>query len=147
MTSAPQSASWRTQVGPARTRVMSRTLKRESGMPVVAVAVIRRLILWFEKRHSAKVIAQRSASRQADALRQGAAYQPLPLVRRGGEDALPMPGGEISGAEGAQAAINGVRRKYRVTDRKDTADGETGGFPHSVGRGLFDFAGKTEGGG
>ncbi len=93
------------------------------------------------------MIAQRSASRQADALRQGAAYQPLPLVRRGGEDALPMPGGEISGAEGAQAAINGVRRKYRVTDRKDTADGETGGFPHSVGRGLFDFAGKTEGGG
>src|SRR5690348_2482838 len=30
MTSAPQSASWRTQVGPARTRVRSSTLKRAS---------------------------------------------------------------------------------------------------------------------
>src|SRR5487761_226061 len=31
ITSAPQSASWRTQVGPARTRVRSTTLKRDSG--------------------------------------------------------------------------------------------------------------------
>src|ERR1700741_1733149 len=30
ITSAPQSASWRTQVGPARTRVRSSTLKRAS---------------------------------------------------------------------------------------------------------------------
>ena len=30
MTSAPQSASWRTQVGPARTRVRSSTVKRDS---------------------------------------------------------------------------------------------------------------------
>src|SRR5208282_5824841 len=30
-TSAPQSASWRTQVGPARTRERSITLKRDSG--------------------------------------------------------------------------------------------------------------------
>ena len=29
MTLAPQSASWRTQVGPERTRVRSRTVKRE----------------------------------------------------------------------------------------------------------------------
>src|SRR6185503_16456023 len=29
---APQSASWRTQVGPARTRVRSRTVKRESAV-------------------------------------------------------------------------------------------------------------------
>src|SRR5271170_3787897 len=32
MTSAPQSASWRTAVGPARTRVRSSTVKRESGI-------------------------------------------------------------------------------------------------------------------
>ena len=32
MTRAPQSASWRTQVGPARTRVRSSTLKRESAL-------------------------------------------------------------------------------------------------------------------
>jgi hypothetical protein len=31
ITRAPQSASWRTAVGPARTRVKSSTLNRESG--------------------------------------------------------------------------------------------------------------------
>src|SRR5581483_4365206 len=32
MTLAPQSASWRTHVGPARTRVRSRTVKRERAL-------------------------------------------------------------------------------------------------------------------
>src|ERR1700674_3111734 len=32
ITAAPQSASWRTAVGPARTRVRSSTVKRDSGI-------------------------------------------------------------------------------------------------------------------
>src|SRR5882672_9356980 len=37
MASAPQSTSWRTQVGPARARVRSRTLYRESGRELVVM--------------------------------------------------------------------------------------------------------------
>ena len=40
-TSAPQSASWRTAVGPERTRVRSRTLKRASGRSVTALVTSR----------------------------------------------------------------------------------------------------------
>ena len=40
MALAPQSASWRTHVGPARTRVRSSTVKRERGRgPLLAVMV------------------------------------------------------------------------------------------------------------
>src|SRR5437016_4941137 len=43
MTFAPQSASWRTQVGPERTRVRSRTVKRSSAREALGNGIIRHL--------------------------------------------------------------------------------------------------------
>src|ERR1043165_9939761 len=39
MTLAPQSASWRTQVGPDRTRVRSRTVKRERAVEALGLGI------------------------------------------------------------------------------------------------------------
>src|SRR6185312_5049713 len=41
MTLAPQSASWRTQVGPDRTRVKSRTVKRERAEEALGSGITR----------------------------------------------------------------------------------------------------------
>src|SRR5262245_58157914 len=41
MTLAPQSASWRTQVGPDRTRVRSRTVKRERAEEALGNGITR----------------------------------------------------------------------------------------------------------
>src|SRR6516225_10299338 len=43
MTLAPQSASWRTQVGPARTRVRSRTVNRSSAREALGNGIFRHL--------------------------------------------------------------------------------------------------------
>src|SRR5271169_1716121 len=40
MTLAPQSASWRTQVGPERTRVRSRTVNRESAFDALGKGIV-----------------------------------------------------------------------------------------------------------
>src|SRR4029077_2679153 len=54
ITCAPQSASWRTQVGPARTRVRSRTVKRSSAREPLGNGMFLALARYLEVRVSCR---------------------------------------------------------------------------------------------
>src|SRR5260370_651638 len=68
MISAPQSASWRTAVGPARTRVRSSTLKRLSG--IGGESGIGDLLCLWEAADPREAPAQTEAATQAAASRE-----------------------------------------------------------------------------